>query len=217
MIVVTPEGNEMTTETISLLQVRINKAFEVIGDANSKDEYIKKIGELDKPHKAATIFKDFHYQVCNGGFTQWMENGYAADSSVDSLLKYFQEIGTKSSLAAVDLLESFKDINESRTEDLANAKEYPDQDLYEDEDEYSYACADIDLEEQYNEKLYYDACNKLDISYYKLDDQLLIDFDVWLATIEASDENRSPQLPLKESFIKRIFLNILLSIRSRFC
>ena len=49
---------------------------------------------LDAVERKAVILGNFHYQVCNGGLQQWVDNGYASSAGPD-LLTLLDEIGTE--------------------------------------------------------------------------------------------------------------------------
>ena len=66
---------------------------------------------LDAAERKAVILGNFHYQTCNGGICQYIENGYATGSGRD-LLTILDEIGTENSQRVKRIVEnSFQYVN----------------------------------------------------------------------------------------------------------
>lgn len=58
--------------------------------------YRQFLNNLDAVERKAVVLGNFHYQTCNGGLQQWVDNGYASDSGKD-LLAILDEMGTENS------------------------------------------------------------------------------------------------------------------------
>ena len=56
--------------------------------------------------KMAVYIGNFNYQVCNGGFLQWVCNGYGLN--LDETVKALKEIGTKNAKISIQLLERIR-------------------------------------------------------------------------------------------------------------
>lgn len=97
-----------TIKPVTLHQQLINEAFayKVANDLN----YEPFVESLDKRHKAAILFKDLNYQVINGGFWQWSDNGFGKDIYVKLLIGYLEEIRTESAVILIDLLKEYQQI-----------------------------------------------------------------------------------------------------------
>lgn len=54
------------------------------------------LGELEKVERDAYLLGTFNYQVENGGFSQWVNNGYAVH--IDDLIDLLKDIGRRHSL-----------------------------------------------------------------------------------------------------------------------
>jgi len=78
------------------------------GKNASRGDFITHCKSKSQKHLDAVVAGNLNYQVCNGGFGQWVDNGYAVDAwdHVEDLLN---RMGTKNSKAILRMLESFKE------------------------------------------------------------------------------------------------------------
>ena len=79
-------------EKPSRQQAHMNRAYARWRDGGelagkSQEDFI---GALKDPEKLAVEFGNLNYQVCNGGYLQWITNGYA-DVAINDLLEYCDE------------------------------------------------------------------------------------------------------------------------------
>jgi hypothetical protein len=75
-------------DVVSVHQELMDKAYELYDDSLSYENFLyeitKKLGQL---YVDAVITGNLNYQVENGGFTQWYENGYS--NTIDQLNYFF--------------------------------------------------------------------------------------------------------------------------------
>jgi len=83
----------MSDKTIQLLMSEI---YELQQDLKLKNEIFSKEAfliiieeELGELYRHVKIVGDFHYEILNGGFSQWYENGYSF--SIEELIDFFDE------------------------------------------------------------------------------------------------------------------------------
>lgn len=103
------------------------------------------LDSLDKVEKEAMVLGKFMQQVHNGGFAQWVDNGYA--HHIDELIKALGNVGGSYSKKVIDLLESllpYLDHNGNFIE----------------EDEPYEECYDVDTGEldKYGDPIYEEEC-----------------------------------------------------------
>ena len=84
----------------------------------SRDQFIMR---LSWEEKVAVTIGNLNYQVCNGGFMQWHDNGYSQHTK--ELLEALNEVGTEAALAAVELVLRFVE--------YVNGEDMEDDDGYE--------------------------------------------------------------------------------------
>lgn len=96
-------------ESLALFQKLIDESLEFLSSQGGK--YKNFIEDLDKRHRAAIVFKNLNYQVDNGGFLQWIENGYIDE--MPYILRYLGEIGTETANKLVTMLEEVNEIHQS--------------------------------------------------------------------------------------------------------
>jgi len=65
--------------------------------------YNEFISRLDKPHRNAVLLGNLNYQVQNGGFRQWVGNGYATEAH--QILDLLKKIGTETALKVSNMIE----------------------------------------------------------------------------------------------------------------
>lgn len=95
----------MTTTTKSLHQQLMNEAYDVFKSGRG-DDYEGFVDGLDDRHRAAVILGNFNYQVENGGFLQWHDNGYS--SRIDWLHKYLKAIATPTAQEVTEMVNEFQ-------------------------------------------------------------------------------------------------------------
>lgn len=79
------------------------------GEGLDKAELIDTVLEkFGKKHVYALVAGNLNYQVCNGGFQQWVDNGYAF-AQYNEVVDLLQTMNTKNSLAILEMIESFAD------------------------------------------------------------------------------------------------------------
>lgn len=143
-------------------QAEVERIYEAWRE--DKQPYDDFVDELPKRDRQLMILANLNYQVENGGFEQWIENGYG--SQAKRVIKALYEINTEASLKAAELVEE--------------AAEYIDFDSpcgshiavddSEDEDEYEEVCNNLD---------------KLDTVFYSINDKLVDDIEEWAVKILA--------------------------------
>lgn len=102
------------TNTKSVHQELMNKAYELWKKEENKklkysdflDLILKELGEI---YFHAVITGNLNYQVCNGGFNQWHDNGYS--KVIDEIIDFFNMISNKHKtiLTVLDILNEFNE------------------------------------------------------------------------------------------------------------
>lgn len=105
----------------------------------------------------AVMVSNLHSQVCNGGFMQWCDNGYATADNVAALRRYLRQIHTPAAWAVADLLDKYVEA----VVELCGAVG---------------GRATASLSGEQWEELQA-ALDPLDVAFYKVDAQLLVDAD----------------------------------------
>ena len=85
---------EMTETKTDVWQTLMDRAYDKWQGTGWN--YSQFLLNLDAAERKAVILGNFHYQVCNGGLSQWVDNGYASGGGRD-LLTILAEIGTENS------------------------------------------------------------------------------------------------------------------------
>lgn len=98
------------------------------------------------------------YQVQNGGWSQWMGNGYASPYALSMLRVVLKQIGTPAALKTQELIERFERLTDGN---LSDQNWYPDED---DSDEFQ------------------EQESALSREFYEVDDQLLDDAEKLFAS-----------------------------------
>lgn len=124
---------------------------------------------------AAVVLGNFNYQVCNGGFLQWDDNGYS--SNITHLKRLFEgatKIGIENADKVLDLIERFEKIKEEAREPVRYSG-------------YNYQDPDDETEHDFEEESYPDY-DDLDTEYYKIDGEPMMQkiLDRYNEVIEAS-------------------------------
>ena len=109
--------------------------------------------QLDAKERIAVFTGNLNQQVCNGGFEQWADNGYAEPEVVTFLLRLLRRMDTETSHAVADLITEFQLLREE----------------YGQTDNGHY---DEEMAEELAERT-----DPLDTVYYKINDQFLAEVD----------------------------------------
>lgn len=111
--------------------------------------------QLSADERFAVFLGNMNYQVQNGGFSQWLGNGYATKETVGYILCACDRIGTPAAREVWGLVERFWDAARDFDERAA------------DEDEYAE---------------FEGALDGLDTAYYAIDDQFMADAEAHLVS-----------------------------------
>ena len=132
--------------------------------------------QLSYVEKVAVFTGNLNYQVENGGFAQWIDNGYS--DCADDLIDILSKLGTSTCLIVAGMIKNAMERKENANYECfycLHGCECPPE-IYEDQDdnEYEdYVCW-CECECTYAE---YDD---LDTGFYKINDQFLADVQEWL-------------------------------------
>ncbi len=126
----------------------INKAYDLWNDDDSWDAFLLK---LDVAPRDAVVIGKFNYQVENGGFHQWFDNGYG--EKAETLLSALSNVGTGLATEVLKLVEQALKVYENRDTD---------------EDE------EADYDDGYRAEL-----NKLDSAYYMINSRFMEECEVY--------------------------------------
>lgn len=151
-------------------------------------------------HKAAVQLGSMNYQVCNGGWSQWHNNGYSDD--LEDLIEYAKR-GKAQGIKHFDILLSIlTDIH-----DLGEPDDYDDEEeimcqecsgtgcvyTFDDEDdvdEGKVTCSECDGEGYFTEEIdgdqaYCEALGDFDDRYYEIgEDELIASFDEFIQRMD---------------------------------
>lgn len=152
----------------------------------------------------ACLLAELNYQTCNGGFPQWVDNGYGVrwQDTVDVL----KEVGTKNAMKAIALIETFAEFIDDSKENRGCFGDYwlTETDTcyeicYDEENDEEY---EEEYEEEYNPG--WDYADKASSKYYEFNEALEAEIEAFLANggkpnenpteaiTEASKANRKP-------------------------
>ncbi len=112
------------------------------------------ISSLDPIARKCVLLGNFNYQVENGGFSQWVDNGYGL--YYKEVQKILKEIGTNESILVSNMIDSFSKYINTRKK----ASGY---------DNY-WTIDDVGM----------DICSELDDKYYEVNKKLLDDIAMFL-------------------------------------
>lgn len=125
--------------------------------------------DLSYPERVAVFCGNLNYQVENGGFVQWHDNGYSA--CVDQLLVILKEIATPTALAVEEIVRRARR-NIRAYERSCSATVERNRSWYADSDD--------DGEDDW--KIFFDSCDPLDDKFYGINAQFLDDVEAFLKT-----------------------------------
>jgi len=156
----------------SLIQKLMDEAYDKWQDNDwSKQDfrnYISKI--MSREHLIAVQVGNLNYQVENGGFLQWHDNGYSMD--LEDLISYCEEIGTKTCIKVKTLLEYVQDTISYFCTEAEEAMQLLTRNLF---DNYAEVLRDC-LWDQMSKHL-----SRYDQEYYDISDNFLSDVETYLA------------------------------------
>jgi len=94
-----------------IIQQLMDEAYDKWQDNGwSKEDFRNYISKnMSREHLIAVQIGNLNYQVENGGFLQWYDNGYYS-MDLEDLITYCEEIKTKAATEVKVLLESVRDI-----------------------------------------------------------------------------------------------------------
>lgn len=169
------------------------------GDLKGLD-LVQFISALPTLSAQAVVLGNLNYQVENGGFSQWVNNGYCLTAKF--LIKTLEEIGTQSSLAVICMINELipyidleeKDsgcmgdyfVSETETCTALEPCQNCNGEGYEDESEESIECSECggsgEIEEEHEETTYpgEEIANGLDSPFYELKDIFQSDVENYL-------------------------------------
>jgi hypothetical protein len=84
-------------------QELMDVAYEKFDEKFSYEQWYKVLTEIEKK---AVVLGNLNYQVENGGFYQWVDNGYVAD--IHFLIEVLEEMYTDNSKKIIELLNDIK-------------------------------------------------------------------------------------------------------------
>ena len=132
----------------------------------SQDDFVSNLPS--QAHKDAVVLGNLNYQVGNGGFQQWFDNGYGNRDTSYLIIELLPKIGTPTALEVQKLLRKARRI-QGNIEDAERRR----------------SSGYGDEEDEYNERIY-EQFEPLDDAYYQLDDQFMIDAEKYLQSIIAT-------------------------------
>jgi transcription antitermination factor NusG len=88
----------------STWQDHMNEAYDLWKDSENKDiaTYEDMVTKTSRLHQIAVLLGTLNYQVCNGGFSQWVENGYAIQ--INHVIDALTEVGTPLALQVIEMI-----------------------------------------------------------------------------------------------------------------
>jgi hypothetical protein len=152
------------TEKHPVWQGLMDSAYDKWEKGMNKADFLE---SLDSPEAEAVVLGNLNYQVQNGGFYQWIDNGYAELSASDVLF-VLKRMKTPAARAVIKM--------------VRQVIEYMDSGAFGD-----------DGEEHDEEAL--DALDKLDDEYYVLDDQFNNDIEKYLTGLSQRKKTDESQIP----------------------
>jgi len=75
------------------------------GDLHGKN-YNDFVRALDKRQGQAILLGNLNYQIGNGGFRQWVDNGYGTE--INNVIEVLEEVGTANAHKVIEMLEMLK-------------------------------------------------------------------------------------------------------------
>jgi hypothetical protein len=153
---------------------------------NTKQDSLALLGPLEAQ---AQVLANLHYQVYNGGFRQWVDNGYA--TSFKPTFAALQAIGTPAAAKVIAILNALEPFLLIDTEDRGFAGEY-----WLVESEEPWMSDDEDEDSGFDD--YEETCEGWDIAedsdtiYYALED-FPAEIEAWLASGAPDNSSNLPE------------------------
>lgn len=171
------------------------------GILNSIEE--KEFEDCSDLEQTAILLANLNYQVENGGFSQWVDNGYGLKwrETIQSL----RQVGTQNAMKVIDLIGTFSDYIKDDCEDRGCFGDYW---IEEDNNDYYYGSGndeDDDYEEEENPGFFY--AREADHPYYEIYEELKKEIEEFFTNGGVVNENpcileehekaeKSPRKPL---------------------
>jgi hypothetical protein len=158
-------GDDMMKTDTSCWQNLMDNAYDKWGISKKTGKswgYRQFLNNLDAVERKAVVLGNFHYQTCNGGIQQYIDNGYATGSGKD-LLTILDEMDTESSRRVKRIVEGAFQHVDFDGENRGFGENYWNEDWVDDEPP---AC--------------YDEVDKLTDEYYEFYDDFVKDVEAFL-------------------------------------
>lgn len=164
-IEVAPEEKAEDKEEYPCWQGRIDYAhvFWQLDDCDFKEILQKFAKEPDVVD--AMVLGKLNYQVENGGFSQWHDNGYS--KAMKETLAAIKKIGTETATKVYELVDSMND----ELEGLEKARRHYDNDRFRSDDDEEPELDGTGLD-------------NLDKKYYELNKQFMLDIEAYFANLK---------------------------------
>ena len=133
------------------LQNMMNQAYDKFDSGFTRAQWMLR---LNWDEKIAVVAGNLNYQVGNGGFVQWADNGYI--DTADLLLEITNEMATETSLEVAALIEQMLEIWEEYLE-------YQDDDSWQD---------------------MFGQTDSMDTRFYQINDQFLVEIEGYIKLIQ---------------------------------
>ncbi len=183
----------MSEEKHPVWQGLMDKSYDRWQNGDLKDKSKKDfLDALDSQQTQATLLGNLNYQVGNGGFSQWVGNGYAL--SFDHLWKVMELIPGDAANKVRGMLKEMEPFilkDKDWTKDRGFGWNY----WREDESRDRYDSYDEDEEEEYEEETHegYEMAKSLDDKYYAINRQFMDEIEAFLSgTIQPRDPKSEP-------------------------
>lgn len=164
-----------------VFQGLMNDAYERWQEPDNKWSREEFMGQCSDLERKAVLLGNLNYQVCNGGFCQWVDNGYGLEWQ--EVVEVLKEIGTENALKTINLIERFAEyIN--LAEDNHGFGDY----WAEETDEFGFSYDD-DFEEYESEGPY--IARDCDNEFYDFNETLCEEIEEFLANGGKPNENPS--------------------------
>lgn len=130
---------------------------------------------LTPREKKVVALGNLNYQVENGGFHQWVSNGYCNRASVKALREILPEIGTDEAKAVLEMVNEVAEMVDLEAEDNGCFGSYwlsdSDPHDYDDDDDYEDDCGP--------------SLDHLDTAFYKINNALMTQAEETISKIPA--------------------------------
>jgi hypothetical protein len=157
-------------------QELMNSAYDKYADELSHEAWMKILTPLEQK---AVVLGNLNYQVENGGFVQWVDNGYYLDSPL--VIECLKEIGTELALRVLAMVEDvLSETNPHATREGFGGKYW----LCELEDRSRpYWFNDDDEDNDGYEEPTHSSFSNHDEEYYKINEQLMVEMEEYLTKL----------------------------------